>query len=138
MNNLTTRQEQFVEQYLLLGNASEAARVAGYSAKTARQMAAENLSKPSIVAAIRERQAHYQAELQITKQDVIAGVLSAINMAREQQNPSAMISGCVQLAKLCGFYEPEVRRVEVNTSAANLQAKFAAMSDVELIAFINA
>lgn len=54
-------------------------------------------------------------------------------MAREQQNPMAMISGLVQIAKLCGFYEPEVRRIELSGSAERLQAKFAAMSDNELL-----
>ncbi|KFB72991.1 hypothetical protein [Candidatus Accumulibacter contiguus] len=67
---------------------------------------------------------------------MIAGILSAIEMAREQQNPAAMISGLVQVAKLCGFYEPEVRRIEVSGSAARVQAKYAAMSDDELLSIV--
>lgn len=134
MNKLTSRQQVFVDQYLLTGNGSEAARLAGYSAKTARAIAAENLTKPAVVVAIRERQAGYAAQLQITKDDVIAGILSAINMAREQQNPGAMISGCVQLAKLCGFFEPERVAIDVSGDAARLKAEFAAMTDDELMA----
>lgn len=48
MARLTSRQRAFISYYLECWNASEAARKAGYSAKTARQMGAENLSKPSI------------------------------------------------------------------------------------------
>lgn len=52
---LTPKQKAFAEAYIQTGNASEAARQAGYSGKTARQMGTENLSKPSISAYIKER-----------------------------------------------------------------------------------
>ena len=51
--NLTPKQKLFVEAYLTNGgNGRQAALSAGYSAKTARQQASENLSKPDIQAAI--------------------------------------------------------------------------------------
>lgn len=53
---LTPRQKAFADEYLKCGNATEAARKAGYSEKTARQMATENLTKPSILDYIKERQ----------------------------------------------------------------------------------
>ena len=136
MTALTVRQESFVENYVLCGNGSEAARLAGYSAKTARQIATENLSKPAVLEAVRQRQASNAETLRLTKNDVIAEVLNAIQMAREQQNPSVMISGCVQLAKLCGFYEPEVHHVQMSGDGARIKAKFAGMSDDELVALI--
>lgn len=45
---LTARQRRFVEEYAIHLNATKAAAKAGYSAQTARQMGAENLSKPFI------------------------------------------------------------------------------------------
>lgn len=45
----------FIHEYLQCWNAAEAARRAGYSEKTARQIGAENLTKPDIRAAIDER-----------------------------------------------------------------------------------
>ena len=53
---LTPKQKAFADEYLICGNATEAARKAGYKAKSARQIATENLSKPSISAYIAERQ----------------------------------------------------------------------------------
>lgn len=50
------RQERFVQEYLVDLNATQAAIRAGYSEKSARQMGAENLSKPSIQAAIAQAQ----------------------------------------------------------------------------------
>ena len=49
---MTPKQQRFVEEYLVDLNATQAAMRAGYSAKTARQMASENLSKPDIQEAI--------------------------------------------------------------------------------------
>lgn len=52
---LTPKQKAFAEYYIKLGNASEAARQARYSAKTAPFIGAENLKKPQIAAYISER-----------------------------------------------------------------------------------
>ena len=55
---LTPKQQKFVQEYVVCLNGTEAARRAGYSHKTARQIASENLTKPYIRAAIdRERAA---------------------------------------------------------------------------------
>lgn len=133
---LTVRQGKFVEHYALCGNAAEAARLAGYSQKTAGQMGYENLNKPEVIVAICERQAGYAAQLQITKEGVISGFLSAIQMGRDSQNPAVMIAGLVQIAKLCGFYEPEKVNLTLSADGKRMSAKFAAMSDDELLAII--
>jgi len=49
---LTAKQQTFVREYLVDLNATQAAIRAGYSAKTANRIAAENMSKPVIAAAI--------------------------------------------------------------------------------------
>ena len=49
---LNPKQQRFVEEYLTDLNATQAAIRAGYSPKTATAIASENLSKPSISAAI--------------------------------------------------------------------------------------
>lgn len=52
---LTEKQRRFVDYYVETGNASEAARRAGYSKKTAGWIGQENLQKPTIKAAIDAR-----------------------------------------------------------------------------------
>jgi hypothetical protein len=58
-DRLSEKQRRFVDLYMgeAAGNATEAARLAGYKGSdgTLRVVAAENLSKPNIQAAIRER-----------------------------------------------------------------------------------
>ena len=52
---LTEKQKRFVDAYIETGNASEAARRAGYSSKTAFRIGQENLQKPAIRQAIESR-----------------------------------------------------------------------------------
>jgi phage terminase small subunit len=131
---LTTRQGKFVEHYAFGGNTAEAARLAGYSARSARVIGPETLSNPAVKEALAARQRAFQQELGVAKQDVVNGLLSAIQMGREQQNPAVMIQGCVQLARLLGFYEPEHVSLTLNANSERLMAKYAAMSDDELLA----
>lgn len=52
---LTEKQRRFVDYYVETGNATEAARRAGYSQKTAEAIGLENLGKPRIKFAINAR-----------------------------------------------------------------------------------
>ncbi|WP_437795517.1 terminase small subunit [Mitsuokella multacida] len=52
---LTEKQRRFVDYYVETGNASEAARRAGYAEKAAYRTGSENLRKPQIKAAIDAR-----------------------------------------------------------------------------------
>jgi len=63
---LTTKQEEFCRQYLVDLNGTQAAIRAGYSPKTARQIADENLSKPDIQTKIIELRKDRQARTEIT------------------------------------------------------------------------
>ena len=138
MSDLTVRQLAFVEAYSADGNAARAARVAGYAEKSAKVMACRLTKDNRIAAEIAKRRAANAEQFQITKDDVLAGFLSAIHMAREQQNPGAMISGLVQIAKMLGFYDPERISVALSGDAERLRAKFESLSDEELLAIASA
>ena len=49
---MTARQKKFCDEYLISGNATDAAIKAGYSPKTAKQTGSENLAKPDLKAYI--------------------------------------------------------------------------------------
>jgi len=53
--NLTGKQQKFVNEYLLDYNATQAALRAGYSPKTAYSIGNENLKKPEIIEAVRQK-----------------------------------------------------------------------------------
>jgi len=71
MGKLTPKQSAFVQEYLVDLNATQAAIRAGYKAKTARQIAAENLSKLNIQSAIQEGMQKREQRTEITQDKVI-------------------------------------------------------------------
>ena len=75
---MTERQNRFVDFYLQSGNASDAARKAGYSAKTANRIATENLSKPVISAAIDERLKSMASERIADTEEVLSHLTSVL------------------------------------------------------------
>ena len=60
--SLTLLQQKFADLYIELGNATQAAKKAGYSEKTAYSIGNENLKKPEIKAYIAERLAQIEKE----------------------------------------------------------------------------
>lgn len=82
MAKLTLKQQRFCDEYLIDLNATQAAIRAGYSEKTARQTAAENLSKPYIREYIDKRLAEKEAEL-IADQDEVLQTLTRVLRRQE-------------------------------------------------------
>lgn len=68
---LTPKQQLFVKEYLVDLNATQAAIRAGYKAKTARSIGAENLTKPDIQKAIEEAQSKRAEKVEITAEQVL-------------------------------------------------------------------
>ncbi len=56
VDGLLPKQAKFVAEYLLCGNASQAALAAGYSPKTAATIGQENLQKPAIASLLAQKQ----------------------------------------------------------------------------------
>lgn len=73
---LTAKQQRFVDEYLVDLNATQAAIRAGYSQKTARQVGAENLTKPVIADAVAKAQASRSDRVQIDSDWVLTRLAS--------------------------------------------------------------
>ena len=100
MANLTAKQQRFCDEYLIDLNATQAAIRAGYSAKTARQIGTENLSKPSIREYIDERMKEKEAAL-VADQDEVMKYLTAV-MRREKKEHIV-----VTTSEKRSFYAPD-------------------------------
>lgn len=74
---LTPKQKDFCEYYLQTGNATEAAKRAGYSEKTAYSIGQENLNKPVISEYIANRRAEMDKTL-IADSDEVLRFYSAV------------------------------------------------------------
>ncbi len=88
---LTQKQQRFVDEYIISGNATQAAIKAGYSKKTANRIATENLSKPVIKAAIEKRNAEIQSEKTADMTEVMEYLTSV--MRGEQTESVATAKG---------------------------------------------
>lgn len=69
--SLTPKQREFVEQYLIDLNATQAAIRAGYSVRTADAIGGENLGKPAIQVAIAARRAEMVRATGLTPERVV-------------------------------------------------------------------
>ena len=70
---------------------------------------------------------------QITRLNVIEGVIDGIEMARMQGDAGNVIKGWTEVGKILGHYAPEVKKVELSMEQGRLRSKFEALSDQELL-----
>ena len=73
-SKLTSKQERFVNEYLVDLNATQAAIRAGYSRNTAATIGCENLRKPNVKQAIAEATLARRQRVEANQDDVIAGL----------------------------------------------------------------
>lgn len=131
---MSPRQERFVREYLIDRNGAAAAVRAGYSPHTARQIAYELLTRPDVAEAVRDGEEELAAKAQLAREEVLRGLLAAIDLARAQGDPAAMIAGWREIAKMCGYYAPERRQISLSRTNNRLRTQLEAMSDVQLLA----
>jgi len=106
---LTDRQERFVVEYLACANGAEAARNAGYSENTAKQMARENLTKPYLVAAIEAK----RSELMKDTEDKVQWLINRLEAEATSQdnNEATRVRSLELLLKVHGGFAPEKTEV---------------------------
>lgn len=75
---LTIKQARFVDYYIQTGNASEAARRAGYSEKTACSIGEENLRKPEIRRALERRLKELESQRIAETKEVLEHLTSVL------------------------------------------------------------
>ena len=89
---MTPKQKRFCDEYLIDCNATQAAIRAGYSEKTAKQIASENLSKPDIRAYIDERLAEMQSKKIADANEVMQYLTSVLR--GEESEEVVVVEGC--------------------------------------------
>jgi phage terminase small subunit len=104
MTELTTKQDRFVEEYVIDFNASRAAISAGYSEKTARSIASELLTKPDIRSAIKQHLDKLSTETFINREMILTGLLKEAMDRGERSTSASRVSAWDKLAKVSGLY----------------------------------
>lgn len=88
---LTQKQQRFVDEYIISGNATQADIKAGYSKRSAQQTGAENLLKPVIKAELDRRNAEIKSAKTADMQEVMEYLASV--MRGEQTESVATAKG---------------------------------------------
>ena len=121
-NGLTPKQEAFIDAYLETGNASEAAKRAGYSEKTARAVGAENLTKPYIKAAIEARQAEIRSKRTADITEVMEFLTSALRGELTDEN--VVVEGAGEGISNARIIETRISSRDRIKAAENLLKRF--------------
>lgn len=103
MASLTEKQQRFVDEYLIDLNATQAAIRAGYSKRTARKIAQENLTKLDIKTRIEERMAEKEKKL-IADQNEVLKYLTSVMRGRSRAS--------VVVVENIGDYMSQAREME--------------------------
>ncbi len=80
-NKLTEKQKRFIDYYIETANATESARKAGYSEKTAKNIGAENLTKLNFFI---QKRLEEKEEQRIASQDEVLQYLTRVMRGEEK------------------------------------------------------
>jgi phage terminase small subunit len=120
--SLNARQEKFINEYLIDLNGTQAAIRAGYSKKTAQEIAAQNLTKPSIKKALEEKQKILSDETLITQKYVLNNLKHVFDYNSKEfdqvdmsgnhrsmmKNPAVAVKAIELLGKHLGMFTDKV------------------------------
>lgn len=84
---MTPRQKKFCDEYLISGNATDAAVKAGYSPKTAKNIGSENLAKPDLKAYIDEQLAQLHSDKIADAEEVLKYLTSVMRGEHTEEVP---------------------------------------------------
>ena len=128
--SLTPKQRRFVDEYQIDLCATQAAIRAGYSERTAAEQGYKLLQKPSVQAAIQDRQVEIRERLEVSVESISHQLQKAYDQAAHNSQASAMVQASLGLAKLHGLL---VDRTEDVTQAQDMtrEARAAELARVQ-------
>jgi len=131
---LDERQKIFVDSIIKGRGPSQAARIAGYNSPDSQ--GSITLKSPKIQAAIQFLYKKHEAAADVSRKKVMDGLLEAIDMAKMQADSGNMIAGWREIGRMCGYYAPEVKKIDINISAKRVIDKMETLSDEELLQMV--
>jgi len=130
---LTPRQRKVAE---LVGRGeswNQAALQAGYANGASNVTAWRE--DPRIQSIVSTERAKNESVVNMDRKKVMEGFLEAIDIARLQADPATMIKAWSEVARMCGYYAPETKKIDISISAKRMVDKFETMSDEELLKY---
>lgn len=131
---LTEKQKLFVKFWAQGESILSASYRAGYSDNGT--MGYRLAKDPAILKIYHYEKAKYEEAAQVTRKEVIEGFREAANMARTLADPVALTGAYREIGKMCGYYEPVKRTIDINVSGNVTMKKLEALNNDELLKLI--
>ena len=120
MTDLTPRQRSFAQAYATGGNASEAARKAGYSEKTATSQGARLLTYANVSARITQLQAEAAERAEIEIDDVIEMLMESYKDAKSANQHGPAVRAVELIGKHLAMFKDRISFEEHGASDDDL------------------
>jgi phage terminase small subunit len=111
----------------------EAYVLSGYNGdKNATRVA----QRPAIQAYARKLYQKNERATDMSRKRVMDGFLEAIEQAKLMSEPMTQVAGWREIAKMCGYYAPEVKRIDINVTSQRVMSQLETLSDADLLELI--
>jgi hypothetical protein len=131
---LTDKQKLFVKHWAAGESITSASARAGYG--DGATFAYRMVRMPNVLALYDAEKLAYEASCQMTRKRVMDGLLESIDMAKLMAEPSTMVSGWREIAKMCGYMAPV--QIKHTVTEGGRQDRLERMTDAELEAMVGA
>jgi hypothetical protein len=88
---------------------------------------------PQAVALYNEEKRLYEEASQMTRKQVMDGLLEGIEMAKLMAEPATVINGWKTVGQMCGYFEPVKKRIELNVTGQMFMGRLEQLSDADLM-----
>jgi len=136
LHALDEREKQYA-MFLSEGKSTRmASALAGYSPNQNGRTRTRLQNDPRVIKAVEFLRARSEKLILASREKVLKGFLEAIEQAKLMSEPMTQIAGWREIGKMCGYYAPEVKEININVGAKRVIGQLEVMSDRELLELI--
>lgn len=131
---LSEKQLLFVKNWASGETITSAALRSGYTDSSS--MPYKLCRDPAILKRYNIEKALYEESCQMTRKKVMDGFLEGVEMAKMLGEPASVIAGWREVGRMCGYYEPVKKTVEIKVTGDVTMRHLNRMDDAKLLAII--
>lgn len=129
-----TEQQRTFARFLAEGkDVKTAGRLAGYSNSGTMWALPRN---PVVMNYVKKLQRTNERKSDMSRKRVMDGFLEAIEQAKIMSEPMTQIAGWREIAKMCGYFAPEVKKLDINVTSQRVLSTLETLSDHDLLEMI--
>lgn len=92
---------------------------------------------PRFQMVLAEERAKNAEAAKVRREDIIEGLKEAIQLAKMVSDPHALIKAWAELGRFCGFYAPEIKKLDISLTSKRVISQLESLSEAELLRIAN-